>query len=219
MRPIGATILVIWMTSAAPAISATPVLRAADVHVTITSRTSCDVRLSITIDGATEVDHRLAVADGDRRQFLNVEGATLVEPIHDVGTTVSLRLRPAAASYALSYSVRHRDPSETGGQEAVRDRCPIWLPTVPTDGRSRAVHLTAELPAGSVAGAAGTTLPAFSWNGTVGTTTLGNLPSIVHVPYAGDGEALPWSVPGAIDTLAIGTFAAATAVWIWRVRR
>jgi hypothetical protein len=37
--------------------------------------------------------------------------------------------------------------------------------------------------------------------------------------YAAKGEALPWSLPGAIDTLAVGTFAAATAAWIWRVRR
>jgi hypothetical protein len=180
------------------------------------SRTSCDVRLSVTIDGSAEIEHRLAVADGDRRQFLNVEGATLVEPIRDVGATLSLRLRPASASYVLSYSVVHREPPRIEWLDPARDRCPIWLPTIPTDGRSRTVRLTTELPAGSTAGA---TMPAFVWNGTVGTATLGHLPSVVHVPYAAAGETLPWSVPGAIDTLAIGTFAAATAVWIWRVRR
>jgi hypothetical protein len=209
-----ATLAPIWMmtgivTAARPALSATPVLRAADARIRIASRTSCDVRLSVTIDGATEVEHRLGTADG--WQLVNVEGATLIEPIRDVGATLSLRLRPAGASYVLHYSVHYREP--------LRDRCPIWLPTIPTDGRSRAVRMTIELPPGSTPGAAGTTLPAFTWNGTVGTATLGHLPSIVRVPYAANGEALPWSLPGAIDTLAIGTFAAAAAAWIWRVRR
>jgi hypothetical protein len=216
MTRLSATIATIWLVTARPALSATPVLRAADARIIIASRTSCDVRLSVTIDGAREVEHRLAIAAGDRRQFLNVEGATLVEPIRDVGATMSLRLRPTDASYVLSYSVQHQEPLRIGFLDPVRDRCPIWLPTIPTDGRSRAVRMTIELPPGNTAGA---TMPAFTWNGTVGTATLGHLPSIVRVPYAANGEAAPWSLPRAIDTLAIGTFAAATAAWLWRVRR
>ena len=214
-----ATFAAISIVTARPALSATPVLRAADVRAIIASRTSCDVRLSVTISGATEVEHRLAIADRDGWQLVNVEGARLVEPIRAVGATLSLRLRPAGASYVLDYSVQHQPPLRIEFLDRVRDRCPIWLPTIPTDGRSRAVRMTIELPPGSTAGAPGTTLPAFTWNGTVGTATLGNLPSIVRVPYAADGEALPWSLPGAIDRLAIGAFAAATAAWIWRVRR
>ncbi len=202
-----AAIAVVCMATAAPALSA-PVVRAADAHIIVRSRTSCDVRLSLTIDGAAEIEHRLAVADGDGRPVLEVEGAELVEPVRDVGATLSLRVRPTRASYLLQYSVGH-----------AIDRCPIWLPTIPTDGRSRAVRMTIELPPESTAGAPGTTLPAFRWNGTAGSATLSHLPSVVHVPYAGRGEAVPWSLPGTIDTLAIGTFAAATAVWIWRVRR
>ncbi|HJZ78427.1 MAG TPA: hypothetical protein VKE51_42155 [Vicinamibacterales bacterium] len=216
MTRLSATIAMISMVTARPALSATPVLRAADARITIASRTSCDVRLSVTIDGAAEVEHRLARADNDRRQLVNVEGATLVEPIRDVGATVSLRVRPTGVSYVLSYSVQHQEPLRIGLLDAVRDRCPIWLPTIPTDGRSRAVRMIIELPPGGTAGA---TMPAFSWNGTVGTATLGHLPSIVRVPYAANGEAVPWSLPRAIDSLAIGTFAAATAAWIWRVRR
>jgi hypothetical protein len=216
MTRLSATIAMISMVTARPTLSATPVLRGADARIIIASRTSCDVRLSVTIDGAREVEHRLALADGDRRQFVNVEGATLVEPIRDVRATLSLRLRPTGVSYVLHYSVQHQEPLRIGFLDAVRDRCPIWLPTIPTDGRSRVVRMTIELPPGSTAGA---TMPAFTWNGTVGTATLGHLPSIVRVPYAANGEALPWSLPGAIDTLAIGTFAAATAAWIWRVRR
>ncbi|HMF94947.1 MAG TPA: hypothetical protein VKE96_11655 [Vicinamibacterales bacterium] len=216
MTRLSATIAVISMVTARPALSATPVLRAADARITIASRTSCDVRLSVTIDGATEVEHRLARADGDGRQLVTVEGAGLVEPIRDVGATVSLRLRPTGTSYSLSYSVQHREPIRIRFLDPVRDRCPIWLPTIPTDGRSRAVRMTIELPPGSTAGA---TMPALAWNGSVGTATLGHLPSIVRVPYAANGEAMPWSLPGAIDTLAISTVAAATAAWIWRVRR
>lgn len=216
MTRLSATIAMISMVTARPAVSATPVLRAADARIVISSRTSCDVRLSVTIDGATEVEHRLAIARGDGRQLVNLEDARLVEPIRDLGATLSLRLRPTGASYVLSYSVQHQEPLRIGFLDPVRDRCPIWLPTIPTDGRSREVRMTIELPPGNTAGA---TMPAFTWNGTVGTATLGHLPSIVRVPYAGSGEAVPWSLPGAIDTLAIGTFAAATAAWIWRVRR
>ena len=211
-----AAIAMIAMVTAHPTLSATPALRAADARVIIASRTSCDVRLSVTIDGATEVEHRLARTDGDGRQLVNLEGARLVEPIRDVGATSSLRLRPTGTSYTLSYSVQHQEPLRIGFLDPARDRCPIWLPTIPTDGRSRAVRMTIELPPGSTAGA---TMPAFTWNGTVGTALLGHLPSIVRVPYAANGEAVPWSLPRAIDTLAIGTFAAATAAWIWRVRR
>jgi len=216
MTRLSVTIAAISMVTAHSALSATPVLRTADVRAVIASRTSCHVRLSVTIVGATEVEHRLAIADRDGWQLLNVEGARLVEPIRDVGATLSLRLRPASASYVLDYSVQHQQPLRIGLLDRVRDRCPIWLPTIPTDGRSRAVRITIELPPGSIAGA---TMPAFTWNGTVGTAILGHLPSIVRVPYAANGEALPWSLAGAIDTLAIGAFAAATAAWIWRVRR
>lgn len=200
-----------WMASATAFAAAAPVLRAADVRIVIASRTSCDVRLSVTIDDAAEVEHRLAVADGDTQQLTGIDGGRLVEPVREIGATRSLRLRPTGSPYVLSYSVQHREP--------LRDRCPIWLPTIPTDGRSRAVRLTIELPPGSTAGARGTTLPALNWEGTIGTATLNHLPSIVRVPYAANGETLPWSVPGAIDALAMGTFAVATAAWLWRVRR
>src|SRR5262245_47210243 len=165
-RLSAAIAMLISVVTARPALTATPVLRAADARIVIASRTSCDVRLSVTIDGATEVEHRLAIADGDGRPLVNLEGAGLVEPIRDVGTTLSLRLRPGGTSYVLSYSVHHQEPLLIGFLDPVRDRCPIWLPTIPTDGRSRAVHMTVELPPGHTAGA---TMPAFTWNGTVGT--------------------------------------------------
>src|SRR5262245_13932196 len=173
-RLSAAIAMLISVVTARPALTATPVLRAADARIIITSRTSCDVRLAVTIDGATEVEHRLAIAVGDRRQLVNLEGARLVEPIRDVGATLSLRLRPSGTSYSLSYSVQHQEPPRIGFLDPVRDRCPIWLPTIPTDGRSRAVRMTVGLPPGSTAGA---TMPAFTWDGTVGTATIGHLPS------------------------------------------
>jgi hypothetical protein len=208
MTRLCGAIAAMFIVAPHPALSATAVLRSADARIIITSRTSCDVRLAVTVEGAREIEHRLAVADGHARPVVNVEGAEVVDSIHDLGATLSLRLRPAGESYLLHYSVEHPV-----------DRCPLWLPTIPTDGRSRAVRITIELPAGSTAGARGTTLPALNWNGTTGTAALNHLPSMVHVPYAAPGQAVPWTLPGAVDTLAIGTFAAATAVWIWRVRR
>src|SRR5262249_54499525 len=158
-----ATIAVISLVTARPALSAIPVLRAADVRIAIASRLSCAVRLSVTVDGATEVEHRLARAEGAIRRAVTVERATPPAPFRDVGVTAALRLRPAGASYAPSYSVQHLEPLRIGFVDPVRDRCPLWLPTIPTAGRSRAVRMTIELPPGHTAGA---TMPAFTWNGT-----------------------------------------------------
>jgi hypothetical protein len=201
--PIAACLL-----TASVAASAAPVLRSADLRITITSATTCEVVMTLAVEGVSEVDHRIEAFDGSRVDLVEVRGARQVADVRAIGRTQSLVLRPDRAAYGFRYRV---------AQSAARaDRCPIWLPTVPTDGRSRAVRLEIDLPPATTPGAS---MPAFRWTGVHGTATLGNLPAIVRVPYTPEGTPRGWGIDSVMDALAIATFAAATAIWTWRGRR
>jgi hypothetical protein len=193
--------------SASTAIAA-PVLRSADLQITITSPTSCDVAMALTVDGASEIEHRIEAFGGSRVELVDVRGARQVGDVRSIGVTRSLVLRPDQAAYGFHY--------RTVQPAARLDRCPIWLPTVSTDGRSRTVRLQIDLPPAAVAESS---MPAFSWTGAHGVATLGHLPAFVRVPYAREGEPRRWSIGTLMDALAIAVFAIATAVWTWRLRR
>ena len=47
---------------------AAPVLRSADIHITIASHTACEVRMAVTIDGASEIDHRVEMFESPSPQ-------------------------------------------------------------------------------------------------------------------------------------------------------
>ena len=71
--------------------------------------------------------------------FIANGGAAAVEPPRDIGRTRQLRLTaPEGAPYSLRYRVTQRDVR--------RYRCPLWLPTVAADGRSRRVRLAVAVP-------------------------------------------------------------------------
>ena len=150
-RSIG-TLAVLLAASAAPS-DAAPVLRGAEVRIALASPTSCEVGLSLTIDGGpATVEHRLERLDGATVSVTAVDGAERIGELQDVGRTRALTLRPTAATYRIDYRV---DQPEAGAF-----RCPIWLPTTPADGRSRAVRLTATLPSGASPSG---TMPSFAW--------------------------------------------------------
>ena len=161
-----------------------------------------------TIGGGADIDHRIETFEGARIELTAVRGARHVDEVRTIGRTQSLVLKPEAASYELSYHAV---------QPADREhRCPIWVPAVPTDGRSRAVRLDVDLPAAAIPAAS---MPAFTWTGAHGTATLGHIPAMVRIPYASPGEARGWGINSIMDALAIAVFAGATAIWTWRVRR
>jgi hypothetical protein len=196
---------VLW-ASAAPI--AAPVLRAADLQIIVTSPTSCDVTMALTVDGGAEIEHRIEAFEGSRVELVEVRGARQIGDVRAIGRTQSLLLRPGQAAYGFRYRAV---------QPALRlHRCPIWLPTVPTEGRSRVVRLQVDLPPETVAGSS---MPAFTWTSGHGAATLGHLPAFVRVPYTGAGEARDWGIGSVMDVLAIAAFVAATAAWTWRVRR
>jgi len=184
------------------------VLRDADVSITVTSPTACEVAIALTVEGAPEVDHRVERFDGARIELLETRSAQLASAVRTIGRTESLVLRPETAGYSFRYRVEQPDTSS--------GRCPIWLPALPTDGRSRAVSIRIRLPPGSTPGPS---MPAFDWTGTQGSTRLGHLPAFVRVPYAAEGESPGWDIGRVMDAVAILVFAAASAMWAWRTRR
>jgi hypothetical protein len=185
------------------------VLRAADVNVTMRSPTSCDVTMALTIEGAEDIDHRVDAAQVELRQVI---GARTVGEMRAVGRTQSLVLRPEQApairpvdgGYEIHYRVQIADGRAF--------RCPLWLPTIPTDGQSRAVSLKVDLPAGSQPS---NSMPALKWTGGHGEVTVGHLPAFVHVPFAPEGSARAWTMSQTMDALTLAVLLGASAIWVW----
>src|SRR5262245_20202186 len=75
---------------------AAPVLRSADLRITVTSPTTCDVTMALAIDGASDVDHRIESFDGSRVELGTIRGARQVDAVHAIGRSQSLVLRPDA---------------------------------------------------------------------------------------------------------------------------
>lgn len=189
--------------------AAAPVLRMAQVVVAFTGPAACDVALTVAVAEAAEVEHRLEVLDGTQVERLEVIAGQIIGEPRAIGRTRSVRVGPAAAG--APYTLRYRVT-----QAASRAyRCPLWLPTTPTDGRSRRVQLDVTVPEGAEASA---TMPALTWTGPRGTATLPHLPAIVIVPFARAGEPRPWDISRAMDLTALATLAGSTA-WFLRRRR
>jgi hypothetical protein len=190
--------------------AAAPVLTAAEAVIRFTSPLQCDVRLTLAVSGGADVEHRLELLEGARVELAGIEGATEARPAREIGRTRALVLTPTTpgASYTLAYRV---------AQSTTRpNRCPLWLPTAPADGRSRNVRLTVHLPGDTVASG---TMPAFTWEGAVGTAVVPHLPAFVVVPFTGAGQTRPWDVSRVMDAVALGTLALASAVWLRRQQR
>jgi len=209
-RSLGTTAaLSVWaVLSSFSSASAAPVLREADVEIVVTSSLACEVTMTLTVEGASEIDHRVETFSGGGADLVELRGARPVGDVRSIGRTQSLVLRPDQATYSFRYRARQPDD--------FADRCPIWLPAVPTDGRSRALSIRIQLPEGSIPGHS---MPSFEWTGARGSTRLGHLPAFVRVPYTADGEALGWGIGRVMDAVAVLVFGALTVVWVWRRRR
>jgi hypothetical protein len=191
----------------AAGLAVVPVLTGADARVAILSPTVCEVRLAVTVDGADTVEHRLEVLEGAVVGNLSVRGAALVS-VRTVGRTQAVHVRPQTAAYELSYRVE-QPPS-------ARFRCPLWLPTTPADGRSRAVQLAVTVPVGAQPSG---TMPAFTWRDGVGAATLGHLPAFVRVPYAAEGVSAPWNLARLMDGVSVGVLVVVSLLWLLQRRR
>jgi hypothetical protein len=194
-------------------VAGAPVLRSAEIRIAVPTPTSCEVTIALTISEAGTIEHRLGLFEGDAVELVETRDADQVAPARQTGRTQVLMLRPR--SVGGRYGFRYR--ATLSGRRAYT--CPVWVPAVPADGRSKNVQLRVELPPGTLA--TGATLPTFEWRGHEGTSTLGHVPAFVRVPYAADGTGgrFTWDVSRAMDGIAVAVFAVATAIWLWRRRR
>jgi hypothetical protein len=186
---------------------AAPVVTSADVQVAFDGPTACTVGLTLDVDANT-VEHRIEVADGATIDLLGIAGARPHGEATNVGRTRALILEPESGRYTLNYRVTQ--PAHRAG------RCPLWIPTIPTAGRGRAVRITVRIPPGATAMG---TMPTFDWTGEQGTVAINHLPAFVRVPHALAGEPAPWNVARIMDVTAIATLLAATVIWTRRRRR
>jgi hypothetical protein len=132
---------------------ATPKLRSADAQIEFLSPTACRVELTLGVDDAPEVIHRLEVVEGASIELIEVRGAAVTGPAKDVGRTRVLTTRSEAPVYTLRYAVQQ--------PAGWRGRCPLWVPTIAADGRSAGVRLVVRIPPGAMAAG---TMPTFKWN-------------------------------------------------------
>src|SRR5262252_2325874 len=79
----------VLMSSAA---RAAPVVRSADLKITVTSPTSCDVTMVVAIDGGADIDHRIEAFEGSHVELAAMRGARHVGGIQTIGRTQSLVL-------------------------------------------------------------------------------------------------------------------------------
>lgn len=193
---------------------AAPVLRSADIHLTINSATVCEATMDLSIDdGGTdaappsEVEHRIEAFDGIRIDLVSLHGAEQIGDVRTIGQTRSLVVRPDQQAYQVRYRVE-QPPGR-------RERCPLWVPTIPTDGRSRSVQIAVTLPAGAQPGSV---MPRLAWTDTRGSVTLGHVPAFVRVPFTREGERRPWDIATLMDALVIAMFIASAGVWLWWTR-
>jgi hypothetical protein len=188
-------------------VDAVPVLRSADIRIAMRSADSCDVTMTLAVDGSSAIDHRIEAAEPTQINLSAVRGAGQLRAPRTVGQTLSLMLEPRSGEYELAYTVQRL---------ASQYRCPVWVPAAPADGVSRQVRISVELPPGTSARA---TMPAFIWKDTTGTTTLGHIPAFVRLRFAPDGAGGIWDVSRIMDVLTLVVFAAASVIWIWRRKR
>jgi hypothetical protein len=188
--------------------ASSPALVSADIRVTVTSPTSCDVTMLLRVEGASDVAHRIESFDGAVILLDEVRGAQAMSGPETIGRTRAVRLRLDQAEYALRYR------AEQGSRR--RDRCPLWVPAIPSTGRLGAIGIEVRLPDGSRPAAS---MPALTWSGSIGTTALAHVPAFVRVAFATPGEPTPLDLPRMMDALAVVVFAAASGVWLWRRRR
>ena len=186
---------------------AVSVLRSADIRIVMRSADACDVTMTLAVDGSSLIDHRIEAADESRIELSAVQGAIQPAAPQRVGRTLSLILEPHTREYELAYTVERL---------ASQYRCPVWVPAVPADGRSRQVRISVELPSAT---SAGTTMPLLTWQGTSGSTMLGHIPAFVRAPFAAHGDTTIWDVSKTMDVLTLVVFAAASGIWVWRRRR
>ena len=197
-------------------LGAAPTLREATLKVTFINSSTCEVDAGFRVaHGATAtLEHRLQLFEGTSVEVLEISGATPLRPAYTSARTQVLDLQTPSPD-ADSYRVRYRVVQ----LEERAYRCPLWLPTAPSDGRSLGVQVAVRLPAGATPSGGG--FPAFRWAESEGVARLGHIPAFVRVPFnqAGHAAIHSWNINRLMDGTAILLLVVGMAGFIWRKRR
>lgn len=164
--------------------------------------------MGLAVTGAVEIDHRIEAFEDSRVDLVDVRQAHQIGELRTIGRTRSLVLRPGGAEYGFRY--RAFQPGDRS------NRCPIWLPAIPTDGHPGGVRLSIDIPPAT---SATNTMPAFAWTGTHGSAALAHLPSHVALTVGSEDGPRAWDVSRVVDVLAMAFFAGFSAAWVWWTRR
>jgi hypothetical protein len=186
-------------------------LREARIAI-VFSPSACDVTARYVVDTADPaiVEHRLmlggSVAPPDFAVIGSVAGNAQI-----IGNTARVPIS-VVGSGRNEYSVRYRFTSNG----APVDRCPLLVPSAPTDGLRRSVTIDVRLP--SDATRLPGEFPLLAWEGLRGAVTLGHVPSFVRAPHVQQGERPGWrerlDARRVVDVTAVLAIAVSTAVWI-----
>ena len=195
------------------------VLRRANLRVAFTASHTCDVAADFTVESTSriEVIHRLQLFEGARAELVGVTGAGKeagVPRIEGRTMVLAVAIDPAASgAYTIRYHVVQPDQWQY--------RCPIWLPSTPTNGQAGAVRLQIDVPPGTASTRG--SFPAFSWTSNhQGTAAIGHVPAFVRVPFLEAGHDPGWwarqDLASLTDTTAIAVLVIGTVIWVWRSR-
>jgi hypothetical protein len=205
---------VLFTVSVARDAAAAPVVNGANVHVVLTSPTSCDVEAAYTIqvDRPEPIPFTLQTFDGTHVELVSVNGAAVASAdLQHSGKTTIFSARPAVPG-TLTTNVRYRVTQTSEWSY----RCPIWLPAVPTARRPGGVAVQVELPAGVAV--AGTTMPPLRRTQSGGVASLSHIPSFVRVPFLAPGEprsgVTGWDVSRIVDVATIVVLLGSSLVWL-----
>jgi hypothetical protein len=208
------------MLMAASVAEAGPTVRQAEIRINWLDSVRCeaDVALRVETDAPASVDHRVLVYEDARIDAVTVDrGTTEPGSVREIGRTLSIPVRlprPGTFSYSIRYRAIH--------PQSWAYRCPLWVPTIATDGVPTGVHIVVTLP--SDATRAASSLPAFTWTApTIGDARLGHLPALVYARFTRPGEPVVWATTfdaaRMMDLLTIVGLAGASLGWLWRRRR
>jgi hypothetical protein len=218
-RPVRTRVLIaltLWTLIAVPVFGSGPGLREANIRVTFVDTGTCEVDAAFAVvpGTATSLEHRLQIFDGTSVELRDLAGADLVRPAYTAGRTQVLQVQPTSAT-EQRYTIRYRvvQPRDRAY------RCPLWVPTAPSDGQSVNVHIAVVMPAGATPLGGG--FPALRWAADQGVARLGHVPAFVRVPFteAGGAGATAWNISQLMDGTAVLLLVAGTAAFIWRKRR
>jgi hypothetical protein len=208
-------LLLVCAVAAGTAPAAAATLRDARMTV-VFAPGGCDVTSKFVVDTADPavVEHRLMVSSGAVPEFVVIGGIPGRADVIARSARLPVFLTGSGRN---EYTVRYHASVDN----AADGRCPLLVPHVPTDGVTRSVLITADVPEDAAVLPGG--FPAFVWRDRRGTVSISHIPSFVRVRYAPRGAPIGWrdtlDPARIVDVLAVSAIGISTLGWVVLRRR